>query len=105
LIESNTSAAVGAGRLVRLLDEVEERLDDVDRHRKDDGRILLGADLRQCLQVAQLHRGRNAGEDLGGIDEGLRGLERKQDYESWSFDLLKASESEHHGSPHFGLRR
>ena len=29
------------------------------------------ADLRKRLQVAQLHRGRNAGEDLGGVDKGF----------------------------------
>jgi hypothetical protein len=43
-----------------LLHQIEEWLDDVDRHRKHDGRILLGADLGQRLQVAQLHGGRNA---------------------------------------------
>ena len=46
--------------LAGLLNDVKERLDDIDRHRKDDRGILFGADLRQRLQVAQLHCGRNA---------------------------------------------
>ena len=28
-----------------LFEDFEERFDDVDRHREDDGRILLGTDL------------------------------------------------------------
>jgi len=35
---------------------------------------LFGADLRQRLQVSQLHRGWNARKDLSGVDQGLRGL-------------------------------
>ena len=73
--QRDTRVAVGAGRLAGLLHELKERLDDVDRHRKDDRGILFGADLGQRLQVAQLHGGRNAREDLGGVDQRLRGLE------------------------------
>src|SRR5580692_2901058 len=75
LHERNATGSVGSGGLARLLNQFEERFDDVDRHRKDYGGILLGADLCQCLQVAQLHGGWDAREYLGGIDEGLRSLE------------------------------
>ena len=67
--------AVDARRLARLVEDLEERLHDVDRHGEDDGRILFGADLGEGLQIAQLHRGGNAAEDFRGVDEGLRGLE------------------------------
>src|SRR6185312_6243568 len=67
--------AVGAARFAGFLEKFEEWLDDVDRHRKDDGGILFCADLRQRLQIAQLHGRRNASEDLRRIDKGLRGLE------------------------------
>ena len=36
---------------------LHERLDEVDGHRQDDGRVWLGPDLEQRLQVAQLQRG------------------------------------------------
>src|SRR5476651_1689089 len=75
LHERNATGAVGTSGLARLLDQFEERLDDVDRHRKDHGGILLGADLCERLQVAQLHGGRNTREYLGGVDQGLRSLE------------------------------
>src|ERR1700722_5000248 len=71
----NVTGAVGADRFGRPLDQFEERLDDVDRHRKDHGGILFGAYLCQRLQVAQLHGGRNAREYLRGDDQGLRSLE------------------------------
>ena len=64
-----------ARRLAGFVEKIEEGLDDVDRHREDNGGVLFGADLGQGLQVAQLHGGRNAGKDLRGVDERLRSLE------------------------------
>ena len=75
LRDRDTTVAVGADRPAGFLEQIEEGLDDVDRHRKHDRGILFGADLCQRLQVAQLHGGRNAAEDLRGVDQGLRGLE------------------------------
>src|SRR6185437_8095693 len=68
-------SAVGTSWLASLVKKFEERLDDIDRHRKDDRGILLGADLSQRLQITQLHGGWNAPEDLCGVDKGLRRLE------------------------------
>src|SRR5271166_1010358 len=73
--ERDTSVAVGTSRLAGFLKKVEERLDDVDRHREDDRGILFRTDLCQRLQVAQLHGGRNARENLGRVDQCLRSLE------------------------------
>ena len=49
-----------------------EVLDDVDGQREDDGGVLLGADARQRLQVAQLQRGRTLGDYFGGLLQGAR---------------------------------
>src|SRR3984957_4512880 len=62
-------------RSIRLFDHLEKGLHDVDRHGEDDRRILFSSDFGQRLEVAKLHRSRNAAEDLGGVDERLRGLE------------------------------
>jgi len=59
-VERCLNVAVGAGRFTGFLKQLEERLHDVDRHGKDDGGVLFGANLRQRLQIAQLHGGRNA---------------------------------------------
>lgn len=42
-----------------------ERAQQLDRKREDDGRVLLGGDLGQCLEVAQLHRVRLGAQLLG----------------------------------------
>src|SRR5947209_7628864 len=54
-----------------FLEHLREAGDDVDREREDDGRVLLDADLRERLEIAQLQRGRLGGEDLRGIGETL----------------------------------
>jgi len=51
-----------------------ERLEEVDRHREDDGGVLLGRDLVQRLQVAQLQRRRRLVDDVGRILERARCL-------------------------------
>src|SRR5688572_4974799 len=64
-------AAVFAGRG----DVVDEALQHLDRQREDDGAVLLGGDLGQGLQVAQLQGGRLAADDLGRVGELLAGAE------------------------------
>src|ERR1700722_3639767 len=71
----NTGVAIPPGRLAGFIKQLKERLDDIDWHGENDGGILFGADLRQRLQVAQLHGSRNAREDLGSVGQGLRRLE------------------------------
>ena len=61
--------------LVAVLEGLHERLDQVDGHRQDDGRVLVGPDLEQRLQVAQLQRRGVAAHDLGGVEQALGGLE------------------------------
>ena len=51
-----------------------ERLQQVDRHREDDGGVLLGGDLVERLQVAQLERRRRLVDDVGGLLERPRRL-------------------------------
>jgi len=46
-----------------------EGLEQFDGDREDDGRILLGGDLRQRLQVAQLKRRRRLVDDVGRLLE------------------------------------
>ena len=74
---SSTAESTGPSRAQSLQAFVlrEEALDEVDRQREDDRRVLLGRDLRQRLQVAQLQRRRLAADDLGGLGELLRRLE------------------------------
>lgn len=52
LHERDARGAVGASCLAGLLKNLKERLNDVDRHGKDYGGILFGADLGQRLQVS-----------------------------------------------------
>src|SRR5689334_15445244 len=54
---------------------LEEDLDHVNRHREDGGRVLLGRDLGQGLQVAQLQRHRLGRHDLRRLGQLLRGLQ------------------------------
>ena len=54
---------------------IDQGHDQVHRQRKDDGRILVGGDHRQRLQIAQLHRLRLRGQDLGGLRQLLGGLQ------------------------------
>lgn len=44
---------------------VKEQAQTLDRHREDDGRILLGRDVVERLQVAQLQRRWRLGDNLG----------------------------------------
>src|SRR3954452_488072 len=60
---ANQWDGVGPGR---GLPGLEQRREQVDREREDDGRVLLAADLQQRLQVAQLDRDRVAADDVGG---------------------------------------
>ncbi len=46
----------------------------INRQRKDDGRVLLGRDGGQGLQVAELEGGRRLGDDVGGFLQGSSGL-------------------------------
>ena len=48
-----------------------ERLDELDRKREDDRRVLFGGDLRQRLKVAQLERRRRLADNVGRLLEGL----------------------------------
>ena len=50
-------------------------LDDVQRQREHDRRVLRRADLGQRLQVAQLQRGGVAADHVGGVAQLLGGLE------------------------------
>src|SRR5919202_5673467 len=53
----------------------QQRLQQLDRDREDDGRVLVGGDLGQGLQVAQLQRGWLAADQLGGGGQLLRAAE------------------------------
>src|SRR5947209_3124187 len=55
-----------------FVEELRQAGEDVDRQREDDGRVLLHADLRQRLQVAELQRGRLRGQNVRGIRQSLR---------------------------------
>src|SRR6185437_12428537 len=117
------SSAVGASWLASLVKKFEERLHDIDWHRKDDRGILFGADLSQRLQITQLHGGRNAPEDLCGVYKGLRRLElgfrvddlrtpvtfRLRLFSNGAYHVLSKLDSSdlnvaHLDSPSFGLR-
>src|SRR5712692_5193755 len=52
-----------------------ERLEQIDRQRKDRRRIMLGRDLGERLQIAQLQRDRAVPHDLGRLGQPLRRLE------------------------------
>src|SRR5439155_13086190 len=51
-----------------------ERLQELDRNREDGGRVVLGRDLGERLQVAQLHRRGLAPDDRRGLGEARRRL-------------------------------
>src|SRR5215831_15347910 len=51
-----------------------DHAEEVDRHREDDRRRLVAGDLRQRLQVAELHRLRLLGEQLRRLEQRLRRL-------------------------------
>lgn len=53
---------------------VDERLQQIDRHREDDGGVLFGRYLIQRLQVAQLQRRRRFVDDVCRILERARCL-------------------------------
>ncbi len=56
-------------------ERVDHRAHQVDRHREHDRRVLVGADLAQRLQVAQLQRHRVVADHVGGVGELGRRLE------------------------------
>src|SRR5215510_3056791 len=60
--------------LSTLPELAEDHAGEVDRHREDDRRRLVAGDLRQGLQVAELHRLRLLGEQLRGLEQRLRRL-------------------------------
>jgi hypothetical protein len=66
-------AAVALGRGIGCGSR-DERREQVERQREDDRRVLVGADLQQGLQVAQLQRRRLAADDRGRAGELLGGL-------------------------------
>src|SRR5215467_8990488 len=53
--------------LLFSLSSLNEVVNDVNRQWEDDGRILLDANLRQCLQVSKLKRHRLGGNRRRGI--------------------------------------
>ena len=57
-------SVTGVVRATPWLPVLQEHLDQVDRQREDDRRVLLGGDLGQRLQVAQLQRRRLPVDDL-----------------------------------------
>ena len=63
-----------ARRLRRHPTHLQERLEQIDRHRKDRRRIVIGRDFGERLQIAQLQRDRTLAHDLGGLGEALGGL-------------------------------
>jgi hypothetical protein len=63
------------GGRVRCRRKVEKRLDDVEREREHDRRVLRAADLCQRLQVAQLERSGVASDHISGVAQPLRSLE------------------------------
>ena len=54
---------------------LQERRQQFDRQREDDGGILIGGYFRECLEVAHLHRHGIGRHDLGGLPEFVGGLE------------------------------
>ena len=61
---------LGGGAALRLHGAVEE----LDRHREDDGGVLLGRDGVEGLQVAQLQRQRRLADDVRRLLERPRRL-------------------------------
>src|SRR5919199_1653638 len=59
----------------RAGERADEGLEQVDRQREDDGAVLLGGDLGQGLQVAQLQGGRLAADHLRSSRQLLAGAE------------------------------
>src|SRR5258707_12838563 len=60
---------------VRRETRPDDRLEQVDRDREHRRGVVLGRDLGEGLEVAELHRERLRGEDPGGLGELLAGLE------------------------------
>src|SRR5262249_3963605 len=54
--------------------DVEQPAQQVERQREDDGAVLLGRDLGERLQIAQLQGGRLRADDLRGRGQRLRGV-------------------------------
>src|SRR5690242_16879840 len=63
------------GLFRRFRGAVEERLEELDREREQDRRVLLGRDLDERLEVAELQGAGRAGDDVGRLSELLGGLE------------------------------
>jgi len=52
----------------------DERVEHVDGQREDDGRVLLGADRGESLQVAELQGVGRLAHDVGGLFQLARGV-------------------------------
>ena len=61
--------------LDRLAPLLQERGDRIDRDREDGGRVFLGRDFHQSLQVTELQGRRVSADHLGGIGQAPRGFE------------------------------
>ncbi len=59
----------------RPLRHRQQRLEQIQRHRKDYRGVVLNADVVERLQIAQLQGLRLGGDDLGGLADPLGGLE------------------------------
>src|SRR5262245_18237614 len=67
--------SAAGGVPARLRAQLSERVDELDRQREDDRRVLVDTHLEQGLQVAQLEGGRVLGDDVRGLRELLSRLE------------------------------
>src|SRR6185295_16651913 len=59
----------------RLNSGADQRLEQIDRHREDRGRVVLGRDLGQRLKIAKLHGERLSCKHRGRLRELLARLE------------------------------
>ncbi len=66
----------GGSVLIRdFFNDLQNRLDQIDRHREDDRGIFLGTNFRQRLQIAQLHAAGCRSQNGRRIHQRLCGLE------------------------------
>src|SRR2546422_6648586 len=80
IVRSSASLSVLTGSLPALSwsashDLLLQRVQEIDRDRKDDRRVLLGGDLGQRLQITQLQRRGVGGDHLCRLGELRRRLE------------------------------
>src|SRR5262245_1628358 len=72
-VRSSSGSTPSASRLTSLASH--DGLQPVDRHRKDDRGVLLGGDLGEGLQVAEMDGDGLPLQGLGSVGELLAGLE------------------------------